>query len=273
VSELLQEIRGILQSAQLPSAEADAEALVRHGQSAKLSPEGVRELAQRRVAGAPLGLLLGVQRFMGVELYTSENVLVPREETEILGTNALRILKERAQQKPQRIVDMCCGAGNLACGLASGLPGLSVWATDLSDACVNLARRNVGKLSLGDRVKVLQGDLFASIREAGLSELDAVVCNPPYISSTRLGGDRAVLLQHEPKAAFDGGPYGLTIHQRVVQEAKEFLSSGGWLMFEFGAGQDKLVQRLFDRNPGYDAPTFFNDSNGTARAVAAQKKA
>jgi len=107
---------------------------------------------------------------------------------------------------------MCCGAGNLACAIASLVPDVRVWASDLTLACVEVARRNVVHTGLGDRVQVLQGDLFAAFAGLGLGQTNRRDrLQSPYISEKRLEGDRASLLVHEPREAFAAGPYGLGI--------------------------------------------------------------
>jgi release factor glutamine methyltransferase len=204
-------------------------------------------------------------RFMDVELLVERGVLAPRTETELLGATALEVAPENA-----RIIDMCCGSGNLACALASRLPQARVWASDLTDACVSLARRNTEYANVQNRVTVVQGDLFAGLK--GLEgTIDLVVCNPPYISQAKLAGERAALLESEPREAFDGGPYGLSIHQRVVKEALPFLKAGGHLLFEIGLGQDRQVRLLFERTRAYEGVRTVANAAGEARVVAAQK--
>jgi release factor glutamine methyltransferase len=206
-------------------------------------------------------------RFMDVELLVERGVLVPRSETELLGATALEVLPE----KP-KVIDMCCGSGNLACALAARRPDARLWASDLTDACVALARRNAAFANVQDRVTVAQGDLFAGLAGLGLEgTIDAVVCNPPYISQAKLAGERAALLDNEPREAFDGGPYGLSIHQRVVREALRFLKPGGSLMFEIGLGQERQVKLLFDRTRAYDNMRTVANAAGEVRVVAGRK--
>jgi release factor glutamine methyltransferase len=204
-------------------------------------------------------------RFMEVELLVERGVLVPREETELLGKAALNLLSENA-----RVIDMCCGAGNLACALATRLPRARVWASDLTDACVSLARRNTVFANVQDRVVVVQGDLFAGLK--GLEgTIDAIVCNPPYISQAKLAGERAALLENEPREAFDGGPYGLSIHQRVVREALAFLKPGASLLFEIGLGQERQVKMLFERTRAYEDIRTVANAAGEVRVVVGRK--
>jgi release factor glutamine methyltransferase len=212
-----------------------------------------------------------LHRFMDIDLELAPGVLVPREETELLGRCAVGILGEAA---PGTVVDMCCGSGNIALAIAAAIPDARIWAADLTDSTVALARRNARRLGLEDRVTVCQGDLFSALRDEGLeSSVDMVVCNPPYISSARLDGDSAHLLEREPREAFDGGPYGISIHQRLIQEAAAFLKPDGWLLFEFGEGQHRQAAALLARTRFYEPATFAEDAAGTPRVAVARRHA
>lgn len=208
--------------------------------------------------------------FMNVELELAPGVLVPRAETELLGRTALDLLA-KGPAGPT-VIDMCCGSGNLGLALASALPAARLYASDLTDETVALARRNVARLGLAERVHVGQGDMFAGLAGLGLEgEVDVVVCNPPYISTGKLETDSAHLLESEPREAFDAGPYGISIHQRLIAEAPAFLKSGGWLAFEFGAGQDRQAKVLLTRARAYDAIEMIADDAGTPRVAIARK--
>lgn len=215
----------------------------------------------------------GKRTFMGLELVVAPGALVPRAETELLARAALGKLVEIAPPAgaPPIAVDMCCGAGNLACALGAGDARVEVHAADLTASCVALCRRNIAALGLAARVRVHQGDLFAALEGAGLAgRVDLIVANPPYISSARLGKDRAALLDREPVEAFDGGPYGLSVHQRLIREAPAFLRPGGWLLFEIGVGQERQIRALFGRAQKYAPVTFVADAGGRPRVAAAQ---
>ncbi|MFO0693798.1 MAG: class I SAM-dependent methyltransferase [Polyangiales bacterium] len=266
-----------LAEAGIEDAARDARRIVEaaRAQGGEGAAERAEAMASRRAAGAPLAYVLGRQRFLGVELLADPGALVPREETELLGRRAIAILREASSTGEGLVaIDMCCGSGNLACGIAAELPALRVFASDLTDGCVSLARRNVEHLGLRDRVTVVQGDLFAPLDGLGLEgTIDAIVCNPPYISTGRLAKDRAELLDHEPREAFDGGPYGLSIHQRVVKDALRYLRPGGHLMFEIGLGQEKQIQLLFDRTRAYEPVVFECDAEGRPRCALGRRKA
>lgn len=232
------------------------------------------ELARERAGGRPLALLVGRARFLGLELEVDPGVLVPREETELLGRWAIDWLGSvAAGGEGLRAIDLCCGAGNLSCALAAGLPSLRVWGADLTGPAVLLARRNAARLGLADRVAILQGDLLSPLAGLGLEGIvDAVVCNPPYISTGRLAGDRAGLLAHEPREAFDGGPFGFGVHQRVARDAAAFLRPGSPLFMEIGAGQDRQVAALLQRAAHWAEVEWRSDAAGVPRVVKAVRR-
>jgi release factor glutamine methyltransferase len=210
--------------------------------------------------------------FMGLELEVGPGALVPRAETELLGEVALDTLRGVTLGASPRLVDMCCGSGNLACALGSYVAGAQVWASDLTDGAVAVARRNVLRLGLEASVHVAQGDLFASLEGLGLEgSIDLITCNPPYISTHRLEHARSTLLVQEPREAFDGGPYGLSIHQRVVSEAQAFLRPGGVLLFEIGQRQERQVELLFRRARAYGEVDMRRDTAGQVRVVLARR--
>lgn len=212
----------------------------------------------------------GTQSFMGLELFVAPGSLVPRAETELVARAAIRELESLGVEQPL-VIDVCCGAGNLACAIASHVPKARVWACDLSDDCVALTNKNVAELGLAERVSVRQGDLFQGLPEAELAgKVDLVVCNPPYISTGRL--EERTDLTAEPRLAFDGGPYGLSIHQRVTKDALALLKPGGVLAFEFGLGQDRQLRIVIDRARGYDGLAFFENEEGKPRALVVKKK-
>ena len=264
----LSEIESRLSSGGIADAMVEARQLIAAGGD---DPAKLTAFVDRRLAGEPLGLILGTTMFMGLPLLMMQGVLVPRLETEILCNSGVEALAASQAAQP-RAIDMCCGAGNLAVGLAHSVPNAQVWAADLTGPCVETARRNVNALGLAARVTVAQGDLFEAF--AGLQlegTVDVIVCNPPYISTGRLAADRAPLLAHEPREAFDAGPYGMAIHQRVVKAAPAFLRPGGRLLFEFGVGQEAQITRLFTRSGLYGEVELVRDAAGNARVAFAQR--
>lgn len=208
-------------------------------------------------------------QFFGIELEIRGAVLRPRQETELLGRVARSLLQE-INIAPV-CVDMCCGSGNLALALATHSADARVMACDLTADAVETTRHNVTRLGLQERIEVMQGDLFQPL--AGLAcGVDLIVSNPPYISTSRLtSGDRSHLLLSEPREAFDGGPYGITLHTRLIVEGARYLKPGGWLALEFGLGQDRQVAALLKRSRAYEETLWHVNEAGEKRVVCARK--
>ena len=237
--------------------------------SAPSSATGTPPLSVRD--SEPIELVLGCAPFLGLVLSITRGVMVPRTETELLARTSIDALQ--AQPAP-RVIDMCCGAGNLAVAIAHFVPMARVWAADLTDACVETARSNVDLLLLSERAHVHQGDMFAAFDGLALEDtIDAIVCNPPYLSTHRLEHEKSGLLRHEPREAFDAGPYGLSLHRRALAEGAPFLRDGGWLICEFGVGQAKQIEMLFDRTHCYGPVRFGHDEHGEPRVAMAQRSA
>ena len=231
--------------------------------------DDLRRMIAERCAGRPLMQITKRANFMGLELEFAPDVFIVRPETEILGNSTVKIL---GGIKGPVMIEVGCGSGNLSCGISYKLPLLKVHAVDILQSCVDLTAKNVARYSLSDRVSIYKGDLFGPLENLGLENtIDAVICNPPYIASSRLKTDRAYLTEYEPREAFDGGPFGFSLHQRLIKESLRFLKAGGHLLFEFGAGQEKQVTGLINRAGGYDRIDFDTDPEGIARVVIATK--
>ena len=226
----------------------------------------------KRLAGMPLAHITERQRFMGVELLAGPAALIPRRETELLGLAALGLLTAMPGGGAGTLVlDACTGSGNLALGLASRVAGARVLIADLSEEAVDLARRNVAHCGLQGRVEVRQGDLLAPFDTADIvGHVDLIVCNPPYISSGKLADMPAEIADFEPTLAFDGGPFGVRILQRLVREAPRFLRPGGWLAFEVGLGQGPAVVKRLTPAAGFDEVRCVADENAQTRAILAR---
>lgn len=229
-------------------------------------------LVQRRLDGVPLAHLTGRQRFMDVELLAGAQALIPRRETELLGRAAARRLAGIvAEQGHGLAMDVCTGSGNLALGIACAVPGARLLACDLSEEAVALARANVAHLGLQERVEVRQGDLLAPFDEAGWHGcIDVLVCNPPYISSAKVPAMAQEIADFEPALAFDGGPFGVRILNRLIQEAPRFIRNGGWLAFEVGAGQGPSVSRRLASGGKFKSIEPLENEAGEVRAFLAQ---
>jgi release factor glutamine methyltransferase len=245
------------------------------GLSAEMQSSLLR-LVEQRISGVPLGHLCGRQRFMGLELFAGPQALIPRHETELLAQAVIATLRHRvlSVRGQATVVDTCTGCGNLAVAIASADPRVRVLASDLSAAAVELARRNVEHHRLGGQIELRVGDLLQPFDEPSLHRAaDIIVCNPPYISSKKLETMPGEIIGFEPRLAFDGGPLGVRILQRLIREAPALLRDGGWLMFEVGLGQGEAVMQRVARSGDYVEVSGVNDAAGQVRAVMARSAA
>jgi release factor glutamine methyltransferase len=249
---------------------------VRRAATAEIFPlddaqaERFRELVRRRLAGEPLAYLTGRQDFMGLELLCDPGALIPRVETELLAGVALEAVRARVDECGRAtVVDACTGSGNVALAIAAHEPEARVYAADLSEAAVDIGRRNAERLGLAARVTFATGDLFAPFQAMGLRGLDVVTCNPPYISSGKVPQMAPEIARFEPSLAFDGGALGFDVIMRAIAEAPILLRPGGVLCMEVGAGQCAFVARRVARLGTYDDVRTVVDARGEPRVLAA----
>ena len=195
----------------------------------------LRDLVKRRAQGVPLQHLLGTVEFHGRVFLSDGRALIPRPETEHL----VELLLKLPIPAHARCVDVGTGSGVIALTLAAERPEAHVRAVDRSPNALSLARENASKLGLAERVEFLQGDLLAPCE----APLDLVAANLPYIPSGDIAGlTREV--QHDPMMALDGGPGGLDLVARCIQESHAKLTPGGRIALEIGHDQAKAVQDL-----------------------------
>lgn len=233
----------------------------------------LQNLVARRLEGIPLAHLTERQSFMGIELLAGPEALIPRKETEIVGRAALAKLHELVMSREKvRVVDVCTGSGNLAVSLAVHEPLCEVWGVDISADAVKLAERNAALHQVSSRVFFRQGDLLEPVRsDEFYGSCDLLACNPPYISSAKVSDLPPEIGSHEPRLAFDGGSFGVSIISRLLKEAPQFLKSASWLCFEVGLGQGPYFERAIGKMSDYCSVETFADSNGNVRALAAMR--
>jgi release factor glutamine methyltransferase len=176
-----------------------------------------------------------------------------------------RFLAEGQGDASLRLCDLGTGSGCIAVALACELPHADVWALDISQAALGVAQFNARRHGVADRIRFLAGDGLSATN--GL-RFDAIVCNPPYVSSRELQRAQPELAW-EPHYALDGGPTGLTVIERIVAEAPGFLGERGWLLMEMGADQGPAVEQLA-RVVGFSSVSIRADYAGLPRALVAQ---
>jgi release factor glutamine methyltransferase len=233
----------------------------------------LQQLIEERLNGKPLAYITGRQNFMGIELLCDNRALIPRKETEILGKAALELCKDISRiKKDVNVFDVCCGSGNVGLALACYLSNIVLNSSDLSHEAVDLTRENISFLKLVQRVNASQSDLFLNFESDDYyGNIDLIVCNPPYISTSKVAAMSPEISANEPSMAFDGGMVGLKVIQSLIREAPKFLTSDGWVIFEVGAGQGPFVLQLCEKSQLYAQIETLTDDAGTIRVIAAHR--
>ncbi len=226
--------------------------------------EKVQGLLQRRLQGEPVAYLVGEWEFFGLPLTISRDVLIPRDDTEILAEQAIAYLKE--QKEPVRVLDLCTGSGCIGLAIASQIPNCRVVLADLSEEALRIARTNVRLNHLQNSTAVIQVDALASPPQ-NFDGFQCIVSNPPYIPSDDIAGLDISVKDYEPHMALDGGNDGLDFYRSITQKWKEALCPGGKLLFELGIGQADAVLRLM-RSEGFGDLELFKDTQGISRVIS-----
>jgi len=221
----------------------------------------VKQRAQERI---PVSLITGEREFWSLCFAVNRDVLTPRPETEVLVSAALEAMPDLAG--PYRVLDLGTGSGAIALALASERPEAQLTATDISASALKVARQNADQLQLKDRVRFVEGNLFAAVPG---EIFDLVVCNPPYIARS----DRGLLareLSHEPEQALFGGEDGYAVLQPLIRGVGNALNDGGVFLVEIDPCQAESVLAAC-REVGFGRVSRLHDLAGHARVVAARK--
>ncbi len=207
------------------------------------------EAVDKRIAGTPVQYITNEQNFYGYDFYVDENVLIPRQDTEIVVENVINTLQSYMLDKGittiDSVLDMCTGSGCIAVTLSKELPIEHVYASDISDGALEVAKKNAAQLEAN--VDVIKSDVFSELVSLK-GKLDAVVSNPPYIASDVIKGLDVQVKDHEPMLALDGSADGLKFYREITSEAPQYLKDGGYLFYEIGYDQGKDVAMIMKEN-------------------------
>jgi release factor glutamine methyltransferase len=245
-------------------------------------------LIARRADGEPTQYLTGKQEFWGLEFEVTPAVLIPRPETEHLIEVALDRLGAGSRpanavgEAPLRIADVGTGSGCIAVALARELPRARIFATDISEAALEVARRNAARHGVEGRIEFLNGDLLEPVaRRAFVTDssavtepaplFDLIVSNPPYIGHREAQGLAREVRDHEPHDALFGGATGLEIYSRLIDQAAPLVRLGGTIVFELGYSSAENVRATFERDVRWSNVLITLDLAGIERVLAARR--
>jgi release factor glutamine methyltransferase len=221
----------------------------------------LREKVRRRAEGEPLQHILGHWDFFGRTFKTDARALVPRPETELLVE---AVLAEMEPAQEGRLIDVGTGTGVLALTFALEKPGLSIYASDISESALALARENAEHFGVLNRIEFVQSELV----EAVAGPFDWVVANLPYIPGAELVG-LPVEVRYDPVVALDGGPDGLATIYKLIESMRGKLSSNSLIALEVGSGQAEPVRDILARS-NYRDISLRKDYQGVERILIAR---
>ena len=231
----------------------------------------LHNLVERAGQKEPIPYLVGKTEFYSLELNVTADCMIPRPETELLVERAIEFLRTRTGK--QFVCDLCTGSGCIAVAIARNYPDCQIIATDISDAALSVAAKNIEKHRLKERIRLLCGDLFDPIvPQLDVEKFDLIVCNPPYVSAAEFEKLGKNVKDYEPKLSLFAGDDGLDIYRRIIERVGTFLKSDAAIMLEIGYNQGQAVKQLLEQASCFGEITIEKDFNNNDRIAIAKKQ-
>ncbi len=243
----------------------------------KYKEEKFLEAINKRIKDVPLSYITGSREFMKDKYKVNENVLIPRQDTEVLVESAIVVLKKMASENDEDIelLDMCTGSGCIAISILLYLRKnnykdiynrLHITAVDVSQEAIDVAKENAENHNVIDKIEFVQSNLFEKIP---YKIFDIVLSNPPYIKTGVIKTlDKTV--QNEPLIALDGGEDGLDFYRDISKKARENLNDDGYIIFEIGYDQAQDVCDILKEND-YTTTVIKKDLSNNDRVIISKK--
>lgn len=220
------------------------------------------ECVNKLIKGYPLQYITNHQEFMKLDFYVDENVLIPRQDTEILVEE---VINSCDKSKDYKILDLCTGSGAIGISLAKYIKNSYVICTDISSKALEIAKKNAKENNI-ENIEFIQSDMFKNIN----GKFDIIVSNPPYIAKNVIETlDKEV--QKEPSIALDGGIDGLDFYKTITNNAYVYLQKNGQIFLEIGYDQKEEVTNLLKASKKYDSIYSKKDLYDNDRIVVATK--
>ena len=223
-----------------------------------MSVEQVAEyenVLNKRAEHVPLQYITGEQEFMGIPFHVNDSVLIPRQDTETLVEEALKVVRPG-----MKVMDMCTGSGCILISILKNIVDVEGFGYDISKQAINVAKENAKLNNVNATFE--RSDLFDDVSD----KFDVIVSNPPYIPTDVIGGLMPEVAVFEPMLALDGKEDGLHFYRRIVEKASEYLNPGGKLLFEIGHDQGESVSGLM-KEAGFQDVRVVKDLVGNDRVV------
>ncbi len=208
----------------------------------------------------PIQYIIGLADFMGEKFLVNKDVLIPRDETELLVRKAIEIIKEN---NFKMVLDMCTGSGCIACMIAK-LTNCQAMGVDISTEAIHTAFKNMEKFGLYNRAIFRKSDIYSKIRED--EKFDLIVSNPPYIPPKEKETIQEEVSYEPDLALYTTDEKGLAFYEKIIKDAPKFLNKGGYLMFELGIGQSTSVAQLM-KKAGFENIKVLKDLANIDRVI------
>ena len=210
----------------------------------------------------PVQYITNSQAFFNEVYYVDENVLIPRQDTEILVEKAIDYIRNEGIKDA---IDLCTGSGAIGISVARNSDIEKVTLIDISEDALDVAYRNIEDNSMEDKVTVLQSNLLEEVIKNQI-KTDMILSNPPYIKSEDMASLDANV-KYEPALALDGGVTGMDFYEKIVEQAKCVLNNNGLLIFEIGYDELDQMKELIANNKEYTMLESVKDYGGNDRVV------
>ena len=223
-----------------------------------------RDLVRRRLIHEPTAYIIGHKEFFGLDFEVTPVAIIPRPETEVLVELAIEAAHKKLLADALPIADVGTGSGAIAVALASALPEGKITATDTSPEALELAQRNAARHRVDKRIRFLQSDLLDTVP----GRVDVLVANLPYVTTADWKALPPEIKDHEPREGLDGGPDGLRVIERLLEQAPARLSPSGVLLAEIGDMQGRAAKAAARAAFPEAAVKVMPDPSGRDRVLA-----
>ena len=215
--------------------------------------------------GVPIEHITHQKEFMKLSFFVDKNVLIPRQDTEILVEEVINIAKKNNAKK---ILDLCTGSGAIAVSLAKYLPQAEITAIDISNEALKIAKKNAISNNVENQITFISSDMFTNLNEG---KFDIIVSNPPYIK-TNIIEKLDTQVQNEPYIALDGGKDGLDFYKKIINESYQYLKCNGYLCLEIGFDQKIDVIELIENTERFTGTYSKKDLFDNDRIIVTRLK-
>lgn len=233
----------------------------------------LKKLVESRLQGVPLAHLTERQNFMGLDYILSKGLYIPRKETELLARTAIELLlKEYSTETKVTVIDLCTGIGTIAIAIANFCKNSIVLGSDIYKPAIEAAITNAKHFRLENQVSFYNSDMFDPFESLDIkNKINIIVSAPPYISTVKVKQMAKEIADHEPSEAFDAGPFGLSIFNKLISISPDYLCNNGYLIFECGLGQGEYLAKRLSLNKQYGEIVEICDEHGNIRVLKARK--